>query len=100
MKNSKNAELILREDQKEYVRGVKRAEIAKSKQERAAAKALKEGKSSNLFGGYDDLDWSPAMLMGEKGRSGGQPGVRTGKDGLPIIGYGGRNPNVSRRRKA
>merc|ERR1711939_1273008 len=43
LKNSKNADLILREDQKEWQRGIKSAEIMKGKQERAAAKAIREG---------------------------------------------------------
>lgn len=89
LKNSKNAELILREDQKEWQRGIKSAEIMKGKQERAAAKAMREGRGSAVFGGlsFDDPDWQPGMMLGEKGRSGGQPGVRTGKDGLPIVSF-------------
>lgn len=88
LKNSKNAEIILREDQKEYQRGVRSADYLKKKQERAAVKAVKEGKSggaSSVFGGWDDPDWTPDMLMGATGRKGAPPGVRIGKDGLPIV---------------
>ncbi|KAI9622609.1 hypothetical protein KEM48_007226 [Puccinia striiformis f. sp. tritici PST-130] len=67
------ANLVLREDQKEFQRGLNR--------------------------GWNDPDWEPAMYSGEKGRkSGGRGGnhhndhVRYGKDGLPVIGFG-KNPN-------
>lgn len=90
MKNSNNAELILREDQKEYQRGLRSADYLKKKQERAAVKAVREGKSggaASIFGGWDDPDWTPEMLMGSGGRKGAPQGVRIGKDGLPIVGF-------------
>lgn len=103
MKNTNSSDLILREDQKEYQRGVKSYEISKMKQEKAAAKAMREGKgSSAAFGGgfgaqsFDDPDWLPGMVTKQGGNN---TGVRVGKDGLPIIGYGKRNPNASRGRK-
>lgn len=88
MKNTKNAEIILREDQKEYQRGLRSAAYLKKKQERAAVKAVREGKSggaASIFGGWDDPDWTPELLMGANGRKGAPPGVRIGKDGLPIV---------------
>jgi RNA-binding protein NOB1 len=88
MKNSRNAELILREDQKEYQRGLRSADYLKKKQERAALKAVKGGKSAgtaSVFSGWDDPDWTPEMLMGANGRKGTPQGVRIGKDGLPIV---------------
>ena len=99
LKNAANAELILREDQKEWQRGVKRADIAKNKQERAAAKSLRDGRGNAAFGGMnlDDPDWLPGMLAGDSGK--GAAGVRLGKDGLPLIGFGKRNPNEARRRR-
>ena len=56
LKNSGAGELILREDQKEWQRGLRRAEVAKNKQEKSAAKALKEGRSGAVFNGADDAD--------------------------------------------
>jgi RNA-binding protein NOB1 len=79
-------ELILREDQKEWQRGLKTAAVAKYKEERAALRAMRDPSAP---GGPRDPDWMPGMLVGEKGRR--QPGEgRIGKDGLPIIGYGRR----------
>lgn len=98
LKNAQNGELILREDQKEWVRGVRRAEVAKNKQEKSAAKAMRDGRGPAIFGGmsFDDPEWQPEMLLGDKGRHGGPAGAPIGKDGLPIIGYGRRNPNATR----
>ncbi|KAG0149025.1 hypothetical protein CROQUDRAFT_669510 [Cronartium quercuum f. sp. fusiforme G11] len=103
------ASLILREDQKEYQRGLKSLGIQKAKEERKLAKAQQEraGKSDAfVFGGaagWDDPDWEAPMLMGERGRkTGGRQavakGVQYGKDGLPVIGFG-KNPNEVRRRR-
>lgn len=101
--------MILREDQKEFQRGLKSLQVQKSKEERKLAKAQQEraGKSGSfVFGGatgWDDPEWEAPMLMGERGRkSGGHQsvakGVQYGKDGLPIIGFG-KNPNEVRRRR-
>ena len=59
----------------------------KQKQEKAAAKAMREGKGDAVFGGasFDDPDWTPGMMLGQQGKSGGPAGIRTGKDGLPIV---------------
>ena len=73
--------LILRGDQQEWVRGKERWDGQRKKEEKRAAKGGKD---------YGD-DWEPALLLGEKGRTGtNENGVRTGKDGLPIIGVGRR----------
>lgn len=88
MKYTKNAEIILREDQKEYQRGLRSADYLKKKSERAAVKAVRDGKSggtASIFGGWDDPDWTPELLMGAGGRKGAPPGVRIGKDGLPVV---------------
>ncbi|RDB19919.1 20S-pre-rRNA D-site endonuclease nob1 [Hypsizygus marmoreus] len=96
--------LILREDQLEYMRAKKRAD---GKHEREEAKMLKgiigRGAEGNLgaasVGSWMDPDWVPEMISvgsGGKGRT-----MRTsGMDGdLPQIGYGKKNPNERRRRK-
>ncbi|GAA96225.1 uncharacterized protein L969DRAFT_91674 [Mixia osmundae IAM 14324] len=90
-KQQNGATLILREDQKEYQRGLRRAEILKAKEDKALAKAIARG------GPNATLDWEPAMLMGHhaKGRRADQHD-QVGKDGLPVIGYR-RNPNQTRR---
>lgn len=104
------ASLILREDQKEYQRGLKSLEVQKHKEDRKLLRAQQEraGRNeSSLFGGggagWNDPDWEAPMLMGERGRNGGGTqsgtrGVQYGKDGLPVIGFG-KNPNVVRRRR-
>ena len=48
---------------------------------------MREGKGDAVFGGasFDDPDWTPGMLLGQQGKSGGPAGIRTGKDGLPIV---------------
>ena len=87
LKNSNNADLILREDQKEWLRGVRSHEFTKVKQEKAAAKAMRDGKGSTaVFGGnadWNDPDWLPGLITGTKQSN--QAGIRTGKDGLPIV---------------
>ncbi|KAG6830322.1 hypothetical protein H0H92_001257 [Tricholoma furcatifolium] len=92
--------LILREDQQEYMRAVKRAE---GKREREEAKMTKgilsrgpEGASG--VGSWMDPDWIPEMVSvgaGGKGRT-----MKSGRmDGdLPQIGFGKRNPNAARKK--
>ncbi|CAH7686612.1 Nin one binding Zn-ribbon like-domain-containing protein [Phakopsora pachyrhizi] len=103
------ASLILREDQKEFQQGLKNVQVQKFKEERNLAKANREklsrGQEISSFGGcgWNDPDWEAPMLLGERGRKGGSGrnqssrGVRYGKDGLPVIGFG-KNPNEARRR--
>lgn len=98
-KQVNGAELVLREDQKEFQRGLRTAAIGKQKEEKREAKAAARG--DDPFGGWRDPDWQPPMLLGEKGRRGGRGndrGVRLGKDGLPVIGFG-RNPNEVRKHR-
>lgn len=101
-KSINGATLVLREDQKEFQRGLKSVMIQKQKEERKLARASQEPNSSpfSSFGGWSDPDWEPPMLLGEKGRkSNGRNNrnnpnqVRYGKDGLPVIGFG-KNPNA------
>ncbi|GLB34037.1 putative PIN domain of ribonuclease [Lyophyllum shimeji] len=93
--------LILREDQLEYMRAKKRAD---GKREREEAKTLKgilargaEGAAG--VGSWMDPDWIPEMISvgaGGKGRT-----IRpAGMDGdLPQIGYGKKNPNAMRKKR-
>ncbi|EGG08033.1 uncharacterized protein MELLADRAFT_47936 [Melampsora larici-populina 98AG31] len=101
------ATLVLREDQKEFQRGLKSLGIQKFKEERKLNQTRQErsGKQDSfVFGGangWNDPDWEAPMLMGERGRKGGRAGnrdVQYGKDGLPVIGFG-KNPNVVRRKR-
>ncbi|KAG6821516.1 hypothetical protein H0H93_000025 [Arthromyces matolae] len=93
--------LILREDQMEYMRAKK---MADGKKEREEAKMLKgilgrgpEGASG--VGSWMDPDWIPEMISvgaGGKGRtmrSGGMDGD------LPQIGYGKKNPNATKKKR-
>ncbi|KAJ9124077.1 hypothetical protein QFC22_000872 [Naganishia vaughanmartiniae] len=87
--------LILREDQKEFMTGMRREDIRRQKEERQlekAAKAQAEGKGKGL-GSWNDPDWIPEILavgMSGKGRH------ATGEN-LPQIGHGRRNPNQVRK---
>ncbi|SCV72709.1 BQ2448_4246 [Microbotryum intermedium] len=102
-----NAEPVLREDQKEWSRGIKTAEVMRHKETRALLRSVmdekRRGGDTNQGGlkGFNDPDWQPAMLQGEKGRRrGGKNGaggeVRLDSSGLPVIGAGRRNPNASK----
>jgi RNA-binding protein NOB1 len=103
-KSINGAHLVLREDQKEFQRVMKSVKIQKEKEERKLKNI--EGSHSHALtslSGWNDPDWEPAMLLGEKGRKSSGRGnhhndsVRYGKDGLPVIGFG-KNPNEVRRR--
>jgi RNA-binding protein NOB1 len=93
--------VILREDQPEYMRAKKQVE---GKREREEAKMLRgilnrgaDGAAG--VGNWMDPDWIPEMVSvgaGGKGRTTRSAGM----DGeLPQIGYGKKNPNERRRRK-
>lgn len=100
-KTVNGASLVLREDQKEFQRGLKSAAVLKEKEERRLAKSAARGDDPSPFGGWNDPDWEPPMMLGEKGRkgqSGAGRGVQLGKDGLPVIGFG-KNPNEVRRNR-
>ncbi|GAA5857660.1 hypothetical protein JCM8547_004320 [Rhodosporidiobolus lusitaniae] len=123
-----NAEIITREDQKEWIRGVKSAEIKKEKEARALRKAVMDeerrtngaagsgnsmasGTSASWFAEAGSLEAQMMGIGGGKGgienpkgrRRGGKNGaggeVRLDKNGLPEIGHGRRNPNAVRKRK-
>jgi RNA-binding protein NOB1 len=112
-----NAEIVLREDQKEFVRGVKTAEIMRSKETRAILRSVMDDRTRGQrglperaktgaiggLGGWNDPDWQAPMARGEKGRKkGGKNGaggeVKLDSSGMPVIGSGRKNPNESRKR--
>jgi RNA-binding protein NOB1 len=86
--------LILREDQSEYMRAKKRGDGKRERDEQRMIKGLVErgGQGGVAVGSWSDPDWVPGILAGSKGRSGG-------KEVMPQIGYGRKNPNERRRHK-
>ncbi|BGP29248.1 20S-pre-rRNA D-site endonuclease nob1 [Rhodotorula toruloides] len=115
-----NAEIVVREDQKEWIRGVRSAEVRREKEQKALRRALLDderrggsGAQTGSAGWFAEAGSLEAQMMGigggkggienPKGRRGGRGGqsgeVRLDKSGLPIIGMGRRKPNEARRRK-
>ncbi|GAA5955699.1 hypothetical protein JCM21900_005089 [Sporobolomyces salmonicolor] len=124
----RRAEVVTREDQKEWVRGVKSHEVRQQKEQRALVKSVLEeerkskgkgraagGQGSTAFftaaGGAYGLESQMMGVGGGKGgiegtkgkRRGGKNGaggeVRLDSSGLPVIGMGRKNPNEARRRR-
>ncbi|BGP13155.1 hypothetical protein JCM10213_000267 [Rhodosporidiobolus nylandii] len=118
------SEIVTREDQKEWIRGVKSAEVRREKEQRALTKQLLDDEekrkaglevsSSTSAAWFDQTGSLEAQMMGIGGgkggienpkgrRRGGKNGaggeVRLDKSGLPVIGMGRRNVNEARRRK-
>lgn len=100
--------LILREDQSEYMRAAKRTEGQRQREEKRLVQqtlaAADSGNPTGLkLGSWMDPDWVPEMLsvgIGGKGRRAPDGGrTPTGPDGMPVIGYGRKNPNERRRKK-
>lgn len=88
-KGSKN--IILREDQIEFQRGLKNEEVRIRKEEKRIASALAAGNGGGKAGkSWADPDWTPDMLLGQTSRKGSV---------LPEVGYGKRNPNAVKRKK-
>ncbi|KAF8338710.1 Nin one binding Zn-ribbon like-domain-containing protein [Cantharellus anzutake] len=79
--------IILREDQIEFQRAVKRvrAQTKKMEQKMKSAVAAAQGRD-----GWADPDWMPNMLLGVSTKP-----IPT----LPEIGYGRRNPHGAKRKK-
>lgn len=98
--------LILREDQAEYMRAKKRVEGKKEREDRKllhnVLEAAKSGGSTGVkVGSWMDPDWVPEMLSvgtGGKGRRAPDSRVSIGADGMPVVGYGRKNPNEKRRK--
>lgn len=87
--------LILRQDQPEWIRAEKRMESRRLKEEKKLTTALSSDNNSGVRLDWMDPDWMPEMLTvgaGGKGRT-------VGKDGMPVVGYGRKNPNERRRQK-
>ncbi|CAE6510865.1 unnamed protein product [Rhizoctonia solani] len=79
--------IILREDQVEFQKGVHQEAVRQRKEQKRMERALTEGKGSGMS--WDDPDWIPEILTGTRRSTGG----------LPAIGHGRRNPNEVRRKK-
>lgn len=98
--------LILREDQIEYLRAVKHEENRRDREEKRILKQSIQAANAGLTptiasGNWMDPDWLPEMLTtgaGGKGRHMGNSRVPLGPDGMPLIGYGRKNPNERRKR--
>ncbi|KAG8732777.1 Nin1 binding protein [Ceratobasidium sp. 423] len=79
--------IILREDQVEFQKGVHQEAVRQRKEQKRVERALTEGKGSGMS--WDDPDWIPEILTGTRRSTGG----------LPSIGHGRRNPNEVHRKK-
>ncbi|CAE6379718.1 unnamed protein product [Rhizoctonia solani] len=79
--------IILREDQVEFQKGVRQETVRQRKEQKRIDRALTEGKGSGMS--WDDPDWIPEILTG----------IRRSSGGLPAIGHGRRNPNEVRHKK-
>ncbi|CAE7185107.1 unnamed protein product [Rhizoctonia solani] len=79
--------IILREDQVEFQKGVHQESVRQRKEQKRTERALTEGKGSGMS--WDDPDWIPEILTGTRRSAGG----------LPTIGHGRKNPNEVRRKK-
>ncbi|KAI0307031.1 Nin one binding Zn-ribbon like-domain-containing protein [Multifurca ochricompacta] len=89
--------LILREDQTEYARAMKRAETQRQRDEKKllSGAIANRGEGKLSVGNWMDPDWIPEiMIAGSAGK--GRSSKQT--DGMPTIGYGKRNPNERRRK--
>lgn len=84
--------LILREDQVEFQRGVKSEAVRARKEEKRIASALAASSTVGADGAktWLDPDWMPDMMLGQSARRG---------SALPDVGYGRRNPNEVRKKK-
>jgi RNA-binding protein NOB1 len=90
--------LILREDQTEYMRAMKRAETQRQRDEKKLLSgAIASGGEGKLgVGNWMDPDWIPEIMTAGSTGKGRSP---KHADGMPTIGYGKKNPNERRRRK-
>ncbi|EJD53961.1 hypothetical protein AURDEDRAFT_180333 [Auricularia subglabra TFB-10046 SS5] len=88
--------LILREDQQEWQRAVRRDKVRQEKDERRMLRALKNQEDGHgvKVGAWNDPDWVPEMLVVGAGGKG-----RSMRDGLPAIGHGRKNPNERRKKR-
>ena len=96
--------LILREDQSEYMRAKKHEAGRREREDRKllqnTLEAAKTGTNVKM-GSWMDPDWIPEMLSAGASGKGRQQTSRVplGADGMPVIGYGRKNPNEKRRKR-
>jgi len=76
-KNGRSDNIILREDQKEWIKGIKTEDVRRRKED----KALKM---------HGEGDWLPPMYVNEKDRI---------TSTTPVVGFGKRNPNEAKKRR-
>lgn len=106
-KTGSGSGLILREDQTEYMRAKKHEDNRREREEKRLVKqSLMQGQGGEStgikLGNWTDPDWMPEMLtvgIGGKGRKTSDSRVPLGADGMPVIGYGRKNPNERRRKR-
>jgi len=98
--------LILREDQTDFVRALKREEGRREREDKkmlqgAVAAAKAGGGAGVQIGSWMDPDWTPGIMSvsTDKERKALNTRVPLGADGMPVIGYGRKNPNARRRPK-
>ena len=63
---------------------------------------LSGGAGGIKLSNWMDPDWMPEMLtvgIGGKGRKAPDGRIPLGADGMPVIGYGKKNPNERRRKR-
>jgi RNA-binding protein NOB1 len=88
--------LVLREDQAEWIRATRKAKTNREKEEKKIMKEMtKKGglERGVATGSWMDPDWLPGMLSSASIKN------ESKNDGMPVIGYGKRNPNERRRNK-
>ncbi len=96
----------MREDQTDFVRALKREEGRREREDKkmlqgAVAAAKAGGGAGVQIGSWMDPDWTPGIMSvsTDKERKALNTRVPLGADGMPVIGYGRKNPNARRRPK-
>ncbi|KAG8828494.1 Nin1 binding protein [Serendipita sp. 401] len=88
--------MILREDQREYMKAIEKEARREERDHQKLMKALLKDDNPNpgsvKVGDWDDPDWMPDMLIGTGKR-------RDSHGGMPVIGAGRKNPNERRRKR-
>ncbi|KAA1466594.1 hypothetical protein DENSPDRAFT_831452 [Dentipellis sp. KUC8613] len=90
--------LILREDQTEYMRAQKRVDAKRQREEKKMLNnAIANGGNGVLsVGNWMDPDWIPDIISAGPSGKGRQS---KGRDTMPVIGYGRKNPNERKHHK-
>lgn len=81
------------------MRAKKLADGKKEREEQKMVKGLvaKGGEGGVSVGSWMDPDWMPGIMSANTSGKGRTVGGKNGD--MPVIGYGRRNPNESKRRK-